>query len=108
MDLIIQKVVELGATEVIPVNTARSQKWMTSNKAAARFDRWRRIALEAARQSGRNRVPVISSLVDFSQVTRQGELSGLKLIFWEEEALFRRLLLSWGPLLLYPTSPLHV
>ena len=86
MDLIIQKVVELGATEVIPVNTARSQKWMVSNKSAAKYNRWRRIAREAARQSGRNRVPVISPLVNFSQVTRQGELSGLKLIFWEEEA----------------------
>jgi 16S rRNA (uracil1498-N3)-methyltransferase len=86
MDLIIQKAAELGATEIMPVSTARSQRWLASNKATAKYERWRKISQEAARQCGRNRVPKISPLGNLSEVIRQAESSGVKLIFWEEES----------------------
>lgn len=84
MDLIIQKVTELGVTQVVPVRTERAQRWLSDDKAASRQRRWERIAREAARQSGRNRVPGISPPAEFSEVLSQGE-SGVKFMFWEEE-----------------------
>lgn len=84
MDLIVQKVTELGVVEIIPVRTQRAQRWLVGERVASRQERWERIAQEAARQCGRNKVPRISSLVDFLQLLRHGEPTGLKLIFWEE------------------------
>ena len=85
MDLIVQKVTEIGVTEIIPVRTKRAQRWPAGKRGVSRQTRWERIAREAARQSGRNRVPRISPTVDLSQLLRHGEPTGLKLIFWEEE-----------------------
>jgi 16S rRNA (uracil1498-N3)-methyltransferase len=85
MDLIVQKVTEIGVTEIIPVRTQRAQRWLAGNRGVSREKRWERIAQEAARQSGRNKVPQIWSVVDFSQLVRHGKPTGLKLIFWEEE-----------------------
>ena len=85
MDLIVQKVTELGVDEIVPVDTARAQKWLKGERGASRQRRWERIAQEAARQSGRNRIPRILSLTDFDQVLEQRKDTGLKLICWEEE-----------------------
>ena len=63
----------------------RLKKWLKGERGVSRLKRWERIAQEAARQSGRNRVPRISSLTDFDQVLEQRKDTGLKLICWEEE-----------------------
>ncbi|MEO7331537.1 MAG: RsmE family RNA methyltransferase [Minicystis sp.] len=55
MDAIVRDATELGATRVVPVITERS----IARPDAARADRWRRIAVEAARQCGRGDVPRI-------------------------------------------------
>jgi 16S rRNA (uracil1498-N3)-methyltransferase len=85
MDLIVQKVTELGVDEIVPVSTERAQKWLKGERTASRLKRWERIAREAARQSGRNRVPRIWSLTTFDQVLEQKKDAGLKLVCWEEE-----------------------
>ncbi len=85
MDIIIQKVTELGVTEILPARTERAQRWMAGERGASRLRRWERIAQEAARQCGRNEVPRIAPLAGFPQVLQQGKKAGLKFIFWEEE-----------------------
>ena len=50
-DLIIQKAVELGVSSLIPLQTIRSD--VKVRDAQKRLGRWRRIALEATKQSGR-------------------------------------------------------
>ena len=85
MDLIVQKVTELGVHEIVPVSTERTQEWLTGEKGVSRQKRWDRIAQEAARQSGRNRVPRISPLTSFNQVLEQRKDTGLKVICWEGE-----------------------
>ena len=50
-DLIIQKAVELGVTNLFPLITVRCD--VKVNDAAKRLDRWRRIVLDATKQSGR-------------------------------------------------------
>lgn len=63
-DLIIQKAVELGVTKLIPLRTIRCE--VKANDAAKRLDRWRRIALEATKQSGRAKIMEIAEPQDFS------------------------------------------
>ena len=86
MDLVIQKATELGVAEIIPMETERSQGWLAEKGRKERQVRWERIAQEAARQCGRNRIPHVTQVAHFSQVVRQ-EVSpaAVRLIFWEEE-----------------------
>jgi 16S rRNA (uracil1498-N3)-methyltransferase len=85
MDLIVQKVTELGVNEIVPVKTERAQGWSAGMKDLARIKRWGRIAQEAARQSGRNLVPRIWPLTDYPQLLKQTENKEIKLFCWEEE-----------------------
>ena len=54
LDAIVRDATELGATAIRPVLTQRS---VPTRGSDARVDRWRRIAIEAARQCGRGDVP---------------------------------------------------
>jgi 16S rRNA (uracil1498-N3)-methyltransferase len=59
-DLMVQKTTELGVARIVPVITDRADvKLRDEQDAAKRSARWQRIALEAAKQCGRARVPVI-------------------------------------------------
>jgi 16S rRNA (uracil1498-N3)-methyltransferase len=63
-DLVVQKATELGVTFIIPVSTKRSDVRPRDGReepgGAKRVERWRRLALEAAKQSGRARVPFVA------------------------------------------------
>jgi len=59
-DLVVQKATELGASRVVPVATRRSDvRLRDARDAEARAERWRRLALEAAKQCGRARLPAV-------------------------------------------------
>ena len=63
-DLVVQKATELGVARIVPVITRRADvKLRDEHDAAKRVARWQRIALEAAKQSGRARVPVVNGPV---------------------------------------------
>jgi 16S rRNA (uracil1498-N3)-methyltransferase len=65
-DLVVQKATELGVAAVSPVLTKRADvRPRDERDAARRLERWRRLALEAAKQSGRARVPVVAGPLDF-------------------------------------------
>ena len=82
MDLIVQKSTELGVSRIVPLFTERVvPKAFSSNK----IERWQRIAVEACKQSGRVKVPVISEPVSIDQFVKDGGPSSLKLIPWEGE-----------------------
>jgi 16S rRNA (uracil1498-N3)-methyltransferase len=55
----IEKATELGVTRITPVLARRTEKHLAQS-SAKRVDRWRRIALEAAKQSRRTDIPDIS------------------------------------------------
>ena len=57
MDWIIQKATELGAAWVQPVICERSVVRLSGDRAARREAHWRRVAIAAAEQCGRTRVP---------------------------------------------------
>lgn len=85
MDFIIQKAVEIGVSRIIPVVTERTVVRLDRAKAAARVERWQRIAEEAAKQAGRGRVPVVEEVVHWSDVWQWDDL-GTVLVPWEEAA----------------------
>jgi 16S rRNA (uracil1498-N3)-methyltransferase len=62
-DLVVQKAVELGIYQLIPLETARGD--VKPKDAAKRLDRWRRIALEATKQCGRARLMKINAPMAF-------------------------------------------
>ncbi len=64
-DLIVQKATELGVTKFVPLNTKRSD--VKLKDAEKKVERWRKIALEAAKQSGRADLMKIETLVDFEE-----------------------------------------
>ena len=65
-DLVIQKAIELGVSQVVPVVTQLADVRLRDHaEVAKRLERWQRIALEAAKQSGRAVVPVIAEPVPF-------------------------------------------
>jgi len=76
-DLVVQKATELGVWRIVPVVTKRSDVRVPRegrNAAAATADRvarWRRIALEAAKQSGRARLPEILAPVSFASLVEE-------------------------------------
>ncbi len=65
MELIIQKAVELGVFEIIPVATRRSVVRLDEKKADKKVARWRAIAEGAAKQSGRGIVPEVRGVTEF-------------------------------------------
>ena len=63
-DLVIQKGAECGASGFVPVVMKRSVARIDGAKADKKVARWQKIALEAARQSHRQVVPVVKMPVD--------------------------------------------
>lgn len=67
MEFVIQKAVELGAAEIVPVQTRRCVVRLDKGKAEKKLVRWRAIAKAAAKQSGRGVVPEISEVMSFAE-----------------------------------------
>ena len=87
MDLIVQKTVETGVRSVIPVFMERSIPGENKNEEK-RTQRLRKIALGAAKQSGRGLLPTVETPVQFEQAL--AELSGYDLVLFlyeDEEGL---------------------
>ena len=76
MELIIQKAVELGVSEIIPVLTKRTVvKLEDKKKEQKKLERWQAIAEAAAKQSGRGIIPKVREAVKFTDAVKQaGEL----------------------------------
>ncbi len=86
MDFIIQKCVELGVNRFVPVTAARSVvKFKDARDAAAKAARWGRIALEAAKQCDRGRIPVVEEPVGLDKALKLADGYDLKLLPYEEE-----------------------
>ena len=83
MEFIIQKAVELGIGEVIPVATGRSIVRLDDKKAEAKVRRWQGIAEAAAKQSMRNKIPGIGKVMNFKEALEYARDMDVKLIPYE-------------------------
>ncbi len=79
-DLIVQKAVELGVCKLIPLITIRCD--VKQKDAARRLERWRRIAMEATKQTGRAKLMEIAEPVTFDKLL--GELKGENAVLFSE------------------------
>lgn len=80
LDLVVEKVTELGATRIVLFTCAHS----LGSGSTRRLERWQRIALSAAKQCGRSRVPVIEGPEPIDAVAIRA--AGLRLLCWEHAA----------------------
>ena len=85
-DLVVQKATELGVARILPVVTQRADvRLRDDSDAGKRVARWQRIALEAAKQSGRARVPRVDAPVTFSSlIKKSAEGSNARLLMFSE------------------------
>ena len=100
MELIVQKAVELGVHEIIPVAAKRCVVKLDGKKAAAKTARWQGVAQAAAKQSRRAIVPEVAEVLSFAQAVRTASRMDVKLIPYElaeDMARTRRLLEGIGP-----------
>ena len=69
MDLILQKLTELGVSKIIPVMMERSIVKLDDKKKEKRRCRWQSICKEAAEQSKRNVIPVVEKVKALNELT---------------------------------------
>lgn len=87
MDLIVEKATELGVGTIIPFLSSRTVPRPDEARMERRQARWEKIALSAAKQSGRTRIPEILELSDFETLVRGDWRCELKLLLWEKESV---------------------
>lgn len=83
MELIIQKAVELGVYEVVPVATSRAVVKLDEKKARKKVERWQQIAESAAKQSKRMRIPQVHGVCSYREALEYAQQCDVKLIPYE-------------------------
>ncbi len=83
MEFIIQKSVELGVSDIIPVRSKRCIVNLTGKKALAKVERWNSISEAAAKQSNRNTVPVVHEIMDFKEAAAFAGACDIRIIPYE-------------------------
>ena len=81
-DLIVQKSCELGVFKIVPLLTKRADvKIKDAREGKKKLERWQKIALEAAKQSGRAKLMRIDAPVLFEKFIESS--NGIKILFSE-------------------------
>lgn len=71
MDLIVQKCTELGVNSVIPVVTERVIVKLDNGKSSKKVERWNKIAAEASKQCGRQKIPNVENVVNLENIVEK-------------------------------------
>lgn len=85
MELIIQKAVELGVYEIIPVAAKRAVVKLDAKKEQAKRKRWQGISEGAAKQSKRIVIPQIKQVMTFKEALGYSEQLNVKLLPYENK-----------------------
>lgn len=83
MEWIIQKAVELGVYEIIPVAAARSVVKLDEKRAKGKIERWQSIAEAAAKQSKRGIIPQVKPVMSMKAAIDYASQSDVRLIPYE-------------------------
>ena len=83
LEMIIQKAVELGVSEIIPVKTKRVVVKIEEKKQASKVNRWNAIAESAAKQSKRSIIPKVCEPMSIDNALEIVKDFGVKLIPYE-------------------------
>lgn len=83
LELIVQKAVELGVSRIVLVLTSRCVSRPDAKSMGAKLERLNRIALEAAKQSGRGIIPRVEGLLSLSQAAEELCKTDCPILFYE-------------------------
>lgn len=84
MEFIIQKAVELGVAEIVPVMTQRTVVKLDAKKETKKLERFQAIAMSAAKQSGRGVVPQVKEFMTFKQALEYAKSLDMNMIPYED------------------------
>ena len=83
LELVLQKCTELGVVAFVPVISHRCVVGQGDDLSPSKIDRWQRILVEAAEQSGRGKLPTLHPAVPFDHALAAQR--GTSLLLWEGE-----------------------
>ena len=79
MDFVVQKATELGVSRIVPLWSERCDVRLKGDRLEKKVEHWRKVAISACEQCGRNHVPEIAAPLEFSNWLEQAS-SDLKLV----------------------------
>lgn len=85
MEVILQKLTEVGVDEIILVQTKRSVAKVDDKKEDKKIERWERIIYEAAKQSKRGKIPRLRGILSFKEALEEMENNDFNIIPYEDE-----------------------
>ncbi len=85
LEHVIQKATELGACEIVAFPSARCVSRPDEKSLKKKLERWQKIAVSAAEQSGRGVIPQVRILGSFKEALEQGAKTDKALLFYENE-----------------------
>lgn len=85
MELIVQKAVELGVHEIIPVAMKNCVVKLDDKKAASKVNRWQEIAKSAAKQSKRSLIPAVEMPMSYKLAVERAKELDVILVPYENE-----------------------
>lgn len=83
MEFIVQKAVECGAAEIVPFFSKRCVSRPDEKQMSKKLPRYRKIALEAAKQCGRGIIPTVGEAVDISSIKTLISHDNTGILFYE-------------------------
>ena len=85
MELIIQKVVELGASAIIPVEMSRCVVKLDDKKKKSKTSRWQAISESAAKQSKRTIIPEVYDAISYKQALKMASELDMFIVPYESK-----------------------
>ncbi len=85
LEHVIQKATELGACEIVTFPTARCVSRPDDKGLKKKLERWQKIAVSAAEQSGRGRIPKVTVLSSYKEALQLAAQAEKAIIFYEHE-----------------------
>ena len=80
MDYAVQKATEMGVTRIVPLSTERCDVRLKGDREDKRLSHWRSVAISAAEQCGRARVPDILPVMNITEWLEYSQRCDLRLV----------------------------
>lgn len=85
MEIILQKLTEIGVDEIVLVQTKRSVAKIEDKKEDKKLERWERIIYEASKQSKRGKIPKLRGVLSFKEALEDIKNNNLNIACYENE-----------------------
>lgn len=85
MEMILQKLTEVGVDEIVLVQTKRTVVKVDDKKEDKKIERWERIIYEAAKQSKRGKIPRLRGVLSFKEALDDMKTNNLNIAPYENE-----------------------